>query len=91
MVLQADGRRFGLIVDRVLNTEEVVVKPLTSRFKDIGTYARTLGWPGPPNQKAGLAWSKFIIVDMFARAIQGDSPAAAVAWAETELKSIYEA
>ncbi|MFG1610157.1 chemotaxis protein CheW [Actinoplanes sp. NPDC049265] len=39
MVLQADGRRFGLVVDRVLNTEEVVVKALNSRFKDIGIYA----------------------------------------------------
>src|SRR5205823_12709210 len=38
-VLQADGRRFGLVVDRVLNTEEIVVKPLTARFKDIGLYA----------------------------------------------------
>lgn len=38
-VLQADGRRFGLVVDRVLNTEEVVVKPLSSRLKDIGAYA----------------------------------------------------
>jgi two-component system chemotaxis sensor kinase CheA len=38
-VLQADGRRFGLVVDRVLNTEEVVVKALNSRFKDIGLYA----------------------------------------------------
>jgi two-component system chemotaxis sensor kinase CheA len=39
MVLTADGRRFGLVVDRVLNTEEVVVKALNSRFKDIGLYA----------------------------------------------------
>ncbi len=39
VVLQADGRRFGMVVDRVLNTEEVVVKALTSRFKDIGLYA----------------------------------------------------
>jgi two-component system chemotaxis sensor kinase CheA len=38
-VLHAEGRRFGLVVDRVLNTEEVVVKPLTSRFKDVGVYA----------------------------------------------------
>jgi two-component system chemotaxis sensor kinase CheA len=38
-VLQAEGRRFGLVVDRVLNTEEVVVKPLSARFKDIGMYA----------------------------------------------------
>jgi two-component system chemotaxis sensor kinase CheA len=39
MVLRADGRRFGLVVDRVLNTEEVVVKALNTRFKDIGLYA----------------------------------------------------
>jgi two-component system, chemotaxis family, sensor kinase CheA len=38
-VLHAEGKRFGLVVDRVLNTEEVVVKPLTSRFKDVGVYA----------------------------------------------------
>lgn len=60
-------------------------------FKDIGTYARTLGWPGPPIQKAGLAWSKFIVVDMFARAIQGESAESAVAWAEGELKQVYGA
>src|SRR5204863_6143919 len=39
IVLQADARRFGLVVDRVLNTEEVVVKALNARFKDIGLYA----------------------------------------------------
>ncbi|GGJ82141.1 hypothetical protein GCM10010123_09860 [Pilimelia anulata] len=39
VVLQADGRRFGVVVDRVLNTEEVVVKALTARFKEIGMYA----------------------------------------------------
>ena len=38
-VLAAEGRKFGLVVDRVLNTEEVVVKPLSARFKDVGAYA----------------------------------------------------
>ncbi|SHN42114.1 chemotaxis protein CheW [Cryptosporangium aurantiacum] len=37
-VLQAEGRRFGLVVDRVLNTEEIVVKPLAALLKDIGVY-----------------------------------------------------
>jgi hypothetical protein len=44
-VLQAEGRKFGLVVDRVLNTEEVVVKALSSRFKEIGMYA------GPPARR----------------------------------------
>ncbi len=39
LVLQADGRRFGLVVDRVLNTEEIVVKPLSRQLKGIGTYS----------------------------------------------------
>jgi len=38
-VVQADQQRFGLLVDRVLNTEEIVVKPLSSRLKTIGAYA----------------------------------------------------
>ncbi len=38
-VLEADGRRFGLVVDRVLDTEEIVVKPLSSALKEIGLYA----------------------------------------------------
>ncbi|XBH22155.1 chemotaxis protein CheA [Jonesiaceae bacterium BS-20] len=38
-VLQADNQRFGLIVDRVLNNEEIVVKPLSSALKNIGIYA----------------------------------------------------
>lgn len=38
-VVQADHQRFGLLVDRVLNTEEIVVKPLSARLKSIGGYA----------------------------------------------------
>jgi two-component system chemotaxis sensor kinase CheA len=37
-VLQADTKRFGLIIDRVLNTEEIVVKALSARLKAIGVY-----------------------------------------------------
>jgi two-component system chemotaxis sensor kinase CheA len=39
LVLKAEGRRFGLVVDRVLDTEEIVVKPLSRQLKGIGTYA----------------------------------------------------
>ena len=37
-VLQADTRRFGLIVDRVLNIQEIVVKPITARLRGLGAY-----------------------------------------------------
>ena len=37
VVLQADGRRFGLVVDEISDTEEIVVKPLDAAFE---TYQR---------------------------------------------------
>ena len=39
VVLHADGQQFGLVVDAVLNTEEIVVKPLSSQLKRIALYA----------------------------------------------------
>jgi two-component system chemotaxis sensor kinase CheA len=39
VVLQAGSRRFGLLVDRVVNTEEIVVKGLSPALKTIGVYS----------------------------------------------------
>lgn len=38
-MLQADNQRFGLVVDKVMNNEEIVVKPLATALKNIGIYA----------------------------------------------------
>jgi two-component system chemotaxis sensor kinase CheA len=38
-VLNADGRRFGLVVDGLADPEEIVVKPLSGVLKDIGLYS----------------------------------------------------
>jgi two-component system, chemotaxis family, sensor kinase CheA len=39
VVLRADDRRFGLVVDEINDTEEIVVKPLSKQLKSINTYA----------------------------------------------------
>lgn len=39
VVLQADNRQFGLLVDRINDTEEIVVKPLTRELKGLNVYA----------------------------------------------------
>lgn len=39
VVLHADGRQFGLIVDEISDTEEIVVKPLGKQFKGITKFA----------------------------------------------------
>jgi two-component system chemotaxis sensor kinase CheA len=64
-VLDADGRRFGLVVDGLADPEEIVVKPLSAVLKDIGLYsgATVLGNadlalildPGAIAMKAGIA------------------------------------
>ena len=64
-VLDADGRRFGLVVDGLADPEEIVVKPLSAVLKDIGLYsgATVLGNadlalildPGSIAMKAGVA------------------------------------
>lgn len=38
-VLDADGRRFGLVVDSLADPEEIVVKPRSAVLKDIGLYS----------------------------------------------------
>lgn len=39
VVLRADDQQFGLIVDRINETEEIVVKPLSHQIKDIAVYS----------------------------------------------------
>lgn len=66
-VLDADGRRFGLVVDGLADPEEIVVKPLSPVLKEIGIYsgATVLGNadlalildPGTIASKAGISVS----------------------------------
>ena len=39
VILQADERQFGLVVDEINDTEEIVVKPLGKQLKGIKTFA----------------------------------------------------
>jgi multiple sugar transport system substrate-binding protein len=66
-----------------------VDKPLQV-FRQAARQTRMLGYPGPATAKATESYSKYIIVDMFAKAVSGTKAEDAVKWAETELKKIYE-
>jgi hypothetical protein len=58
-------------------------------FRQAARQARMLGWEGPASAQATESYSKYIIVDMYAKAAGGMKAEDAVAWAETELKKIY--
>ena len=38
-VLRSEGRRFGLVVDRIINTEEIVVKAVSTQLRSVGLYS----------------------------------------------------
>jgi len=63
--------------------------PVLAPFKKIPVTGRMAGFAGPPNQKAAEVRTKYIIVDMYAKAIQGMSAEEAVKWAHGELVKIY--
>lgn len=41
VVLRADDRQFGLVVDRINDSEEIVVKPLSKQLKGVSVYSGT--------------------------------------------------
>lgn len=49
------------------------------------------GYPGPFDQRSSEATAKYILVDMFARYVKGDSMDSVLAFGESELKQIYKA
>jgi ABC-type glycerol-3-phosphate transport system substrate-binding protein len=65
------------------------VDPVMLPFKDLPRAGRLEGYAGPPARKAAEVKTKYIIVDMYAKAIQGMAPEDAVKWANAELVKIY--
>ena len=47
------------------------------------------GYAGPPNRKAAEVVTKYIITDLYAKAIQGMPAEAAVKWAYDEIAKVY--
>ncbi|HUJ76461.1 MAG TPA: extracellular solute-binding protein [bacterium] len=64
--------------------------PPMKPFRELAKFGRNLGYAGPYGRAASEAQAKYIIADMLARGIKGDTPSA-IAWAEKELKLVYEA
>jgi multiple sugar transport system substrate-binding protein len=58
-------------------------------YRQAAASSRMFGYAGPPSAKATEVYSKYIIVDMYAKAAQGMKAEDAVKWAAGELKKIY--
>jgi multiple sugar transport system substrate-binding protein len=60
-------------------------------FRTAARNSRLFGYAGPSTAKATEGFSKYIVTDMYAKAVQGMKAEDAVKWAEGELKKVYEA
>jgi len=67
---------------------DTLPKPLAP-FRAAGKAGRALGYAGKPSAKVQEVQSKYVIVNMFARAVQGTSPEDSVKQAEAEMKQIF--
>jgi multiple sugar transport system substrate-binding protein len=65
------------------------VDPVMTPYKVAARLGQAIGNAGAPNAKAQEVLSKYIITDMYAKAVQGMPAEDAVKWAESELKKVY--
>jgi multiple sugar transport system substrate-binding protein len=65
------------------------VDPIMAPFRTAAESGRFAGYAGPAGRAAAETISKFIIVDMYAKAVQGTAAEDAVKWAHSELAKIY--
>jgi multiple sugar transport system substrate-binding protein len=63
--------------------------PVMASFQTVGRGAHFPGYPGPADRRAAEVLSKYVIVDMYAKAVQGMPAEDAVKWATGELQKIY--
>jgi multiple sugar transport system substrate-binding protein len=75
---------------RVWETHKVWdVDPVLKPFHDLPLKGRLEGFAGAPNRKASEVVTKYIVVDMYAKAIQGMAPEEAAKWAHGEAVKAY--
>ena len=65
--------------------------PVMAPYRVVGRLGQIPGFEGPTGPKAAEVLSKYIITDMYAKAIQGMAAEDAVKWCESELKKVYGA
>jgi multiple sugar transport system substrate-binding protein len=65
------------------------VDPVMTPYKVAAKLGQSIGFAGAPNAKAQEVLSKYIVTDMYAKAVQGMPAEDAVKWAESELKKVY--
>jgi two-component system chemotaxis sensor kinase CheA len=93
VVLQADDRQFGLVVDAIHDTEEIVVKPLQKQLKGISAFAgATIMGDGKVAlilDVLGLAQRANVVSGVRERSLSGKESSAAEATADRQTVLLF--
>jgi ABC-type glycerol-3-phosphate transport system substrate-binding protein len=63
--------------------------PSLAPYPAISDYSRNKGYAGPANQQSAESFSRYIVVNTLAQAIQSGDAAGAVQQAEAQLQRVY--
>ncbi len=69
--------------------EVYTADPKLAPFLNLVNYGRNMGYAGPANEKAALSYSRYIVIDTFARAVQDGDAQGAIEWGADQLERIY--
>jgi multiple sugar transport system substrate-binding protein len=87
--LEAQGGYIIPMAPGYADLEIYTGNPSLAPYPAVSDYSRNKGYAGPANQKAAEANARYVIVNMFAQAIQSGDAAGAVQQAEAQLQRIY--
>src|SRR5690606_29314322 len=63
--------------------------PKLAPFLNLVNYGRNKGYAGPSDESAALAYSRYIVIDTFAQAVESGDAQSAIEWGADQLERIY--
>ena len=85
----AEGFSIGSTKSWEQNSLWTTIDEPTKGFKTAADNSRVIGFAGPPSARATEVYTKYVIIDMYAKGVQGTKAEDSVKWAASELGKIY--
>jgi multiple sugar transport system substrate-binding protein len=63
--------------------------PKLAPYLELVDYGRNKGYAGPADQRAALSFSRYVVIDTFAKAVQDGDAQGAIEWGADQLERIY--
>ena len=86
---EANGGYYIPAAPNYTSLEVYTADPEAGPLSQSGQLRRNKGYAGPSDNKAALSYSKYIVIDTFAKAVQDGDAQGAIEWGADQLERIY--